>query len=44
MEQQYTYYTRWVKNIVAIIHIYGATAIFTLFEITQPLNLSAEKW
>ena len=31
MGQQYTYSTRWEKNIVAIIHIYGATDIFLLF-------------
>ena len=28
--QRYIYSTRWVKNIVAILHIYGARAIFLL--------------
>ena len=31
MEQQYTYPTRWEKNIVSIIHIYRARAILLLF-------------
>ena len=29
--QQYPYPTRWDKNIVVNIHIYGAIAIFLLF-------------
>ena len=31
MGQQYPYPTRWVKNIVVLIHIYGARTIFLLF-------------
>ena len=31
MGQQYPYPTKWEKNIVVIIHIYGAIAIFLLF-------------
>ena len=31
MGQQYPYSTRWKKNIVAILHIYGARAIFLVF-------------
>ena len=31
MGQPYTYSTRWVKNIVIVIHIYGALTIFLLF-------------
>ena len=31
MGQQYSYSTRWEKNIVAIIHIYVDRAIFPLF-------------
>ena len=31
MSQLYPYYTRWEGNVVLIIHIYGARAIFLLF-------------
>ena len=31
MGQLYTYSTRWEKNIVGILHIYGDRAIFPLF-------------
>ena len=31
MVQRYTYYKKWEQNIVSIIHIYGARAIFLLF-------------
>ena len=31
MVQQYPYYTRWVKTIVGVLHIYEALAIFLLF-------------
>ena len=31
MSQLYKYSTRWEKNIVAVIYIYGARAIFLLF-------------
>ena len=31
MIQRYLYSTRWEKNVVAIIHIYGARSIFLLF-------------
>ena len=31
MGQQYLYSTKWEKNIVPIIYIYGARAIFLLF-------------
>ena len=31
MGQLYQYYTRWVKKIVVVIHIYGAIAIFLIF-------------
>ena len=33
MGQRYTYYTIWENNIVEIIHIYGARAIFLLSHI-----------
>ena len=35
MGQQCTHFTRWEKNIVEILHIYGAIAIFLLFCIHQ---------
>ena len=31
MAYQYTYYTRWEKNVVVILRIYGARAISLLF-------------
>ena len=31
MGQQYPYPTRWVKNVLVVIHIYGARAILLLF-------------
>ena len=31
MVQWYPYYTRWVNNIVVVLHIYGARGIFLLF-------------
>ena len=31
MGQRYTYPTRWEKNVVTILHIYGARAVFLLF-------------
>ena len=31
MRQRYLYYTKWEKNAVEIIHIYGARGIFILF-------------
>ena len=31
MRQLYPYSTRWEQNIVAILHIYGARALFVIF-------------
>ena len=40
MGKQYQYYTIWKKNIVVIIHISWARAIFLLFTNTKTRNLS----
>ena len=42
MGQLYPYSTKWVKNIVVIIHIYGATAILLLFCYHQ--DTEPESW
>ena len=39
MIQQYQYSTRWVDNIVVILHIYGARAIYLLFRVHQDTSL-----
>ena len=41
--QRYTYSTRWMENNLAVLHIYGARAIFNYFVITKTINLSHEK-
>ena len=43
MRKIYIYPTRWKKNVVLIIHIYGVKAIFSYFMITKILNLSHKK-
>ena len=46
MGQQYPYFTIWEQNIVAILQIHGARAIFYYFEITKTLNVChmKQKW
>ena len=44
MMQKYPYYIKWVKIIVAILHIDGVRAIFLLFYDYKTLNMSNEKW
>ena len=44
MGQLYPYFTKWDKNIVRIIHIYGARGIFLLFKMTKTLYLSNGKY
>ena len=43
MVQLYTYYTIWEKNIVVIIHIYGARAIFLLFYYHQDTESESQE-
>ena len=38
MGQQYQYQTLWEKNIVTILHIYGARAISRLFNDNQDIK------
>ena len=44
MIKKYPYYIKWVKIIVAILHIDGVRAIFLLFYDYKTLNMSNEKW
>ena len=44
MGQQNPYSKRLEENIVAILYIYGAGAIFLLFAITKTLNISNMKY
>ena len=44
MEKWCPYSTIWVKNIVVIIHIYGARAVLQLFVITKTPNMNNVKY
>ena len=44
MGKQYPYSTIWEQNIVVVIHIFGARAIFYYFVITKALNLSHKEY
>ena len=43
MGQLYPYSTKWEKNVVVVLHIYGARPLFYSFLITKILNLNNEK-
>ena len=43
MEQLFSHSTKWEKDTVAIIHIYGARSIFYYFIMTKTLKMSKLK-
>ena len=43
MGQRYTYDTRWEKNIMVIIHIYGARAILLIFFVCQDTESESQE-